>query len=158
MLQQTQAARVEPVFEGFMQRFPDVGSLADAPRAEVLRAWGRLGYPRRAVALHRAAAEIVRVHDGEVPRDPSVLRTLPGIGDYTAAAVASLGFGEPVAAIDTNVRRVWARVDLASEADEVSASRPRRSRRGVAGPSPPVGVEPGGDGSRPGGVPADSPL
>ena len=120
MLQQTQVARVELVFEGFLQRFPDVGSLADASRAEVLRAWGRLGYPRRAVALHRAAAEIVRVHDGEVPHDPSVLRTLPGIGDYTAAAVASLGFGEPVAAIDTNVRRVWARVDLASEADEVS--------------------------------------
>ena len=121
MLQQTQVARVELVFEGFLQRFPDVGSLADASRAEVLRAWGRLGYPRRAVALRRAAAEdTVRVHDGEVPRDPSVLRTLPGIGDYTAAAVASLGFGEPVAAIDTNVRRVWARVDLASEADEVS--------------------------------------
>ena len=121
MLQQTQAARVVPVFEGFVLRFPDVRSLAAASRADVLRAWGRLGYPRRAVALHRAAAEIVREHGGEVPSDPSLLRTLPGIGEYTAAAVASLGFGTPVPAIDTNVRRVWARVDHGSEADEVSA-------------------------------------
>lgn len=121
MLQQTQAARVVPVFEGFVRRFPDVRSLAAASRADVLRAWGRLGYPRRAVALHRAAAEIVRDHEADVPSDPALLRTLPGIGEYTAAAIASLGFGTPMAAIDTNVRRVWARVDHGSEADEVSA-------------------------------------
>ncbi|MGZ8579913.1 MAG: A/G-specific adenine glycosylase [Actinomycetota bacterium] len=121
MLQQTQAARVESTFEVFMRRFPDVRSLAEASPADVLRTWGRLGYPRRAVSLHRAAAAIVRLHGGDVPRDPLILRTLPGVGDYTAAAVASLAFGVPVAAIDTNVRRVWARVDHGAEPDEVAA-------------------------------------
>jgi A/G-specific adenine glycosylase len=122
MLQQTQASRVVPVFEAFMQRFPDVGSLAAASRADVLRAWGRLGYPRRAVALHAAAAQIVERFQSEVPRDPTALRTLPGIGAYTAAAVASLAYGAPVAAVDTNVRRIWARVDHGAEPDEVSAT------------------------------------
>ncbi|MDH4112369.1 MAG: A/G-specific adenine glycosylase [Actinomycetota bacterium] len=123
MLQQTQAGRVVPAFEAFMRRFPDVGSLAGAPRADVLRAWGRLGFPRRAVALHRAAGEIVERFGGDVPEEPASLRTLPGVGEYTAAAVASLAFGVPVAAIDTNVKRVWARVDHGCEPDEV-ATRP----------------------------------
>jgi A/G-specific adenine glycosylase len=119
MLQQTQAARVVPAFEAFVERFPDAGSLAEASRADVLRSWGRLGYPRRAVALHRAAAEIVERHAGRVPSDPPALRALPGIGPYTAAAIASLAYGLNVAAIDTNVRRVWARVDHGAEPDEV---------------------------------------
>jgi A/G-specific adenine glycosylase len=121
MLQQTQAGRVSPVFEAFVRRFPDVRSLAAAPRADVLRAWGGLGYPRRAVAVHEAAKAIVARHQGVVPRDLVVLRTLPGIGDYTAAAIASLGFGVAVAAVDTNVRRIWARVDRGREPDEVPA-------------------------------------
>ena len=87
----------------------------------MLRAWGRLGYPRRAVALHAAAAQIVERWRGVVPRDPVALRTLPGVGAYTAAAVASLAYGVPVAVVDTNVRRIWARVDHGAEPDEVPA-------------------------------------
>jgi A/G-specific adenine glycosylase len=120
MLQQTQAARVVPAFEAFVARFPDVGTLATASRADVLRAWGRLGYPRRAVALHRASIEIVQRLGGDVPRDPAALRSLPGVGDYTSAAIASIAFGAPVAAVDTNVRRVWARVDFGADPDAVS--------------------------------------
>ncbi len=93
MLQQTQAARVAPAFEAFMTRFPDVRTLASSSCADVLRAWGRLGYPRRAVALHRAAGEIVERHAAVVPRDPVALRALAGVGEYTAAAVASLAYG-----------------------------------------------------------------
>ena len=122
MLQQTQAARVEPVFRSFLDRFPNVRTLAAATRADVLRAWGCLGYNRRAVALHDAARAIVRDHGGRVPRDPEALRTLPGVGPYTAAAVASIGFGDPVAALDTNVRRVVARVVLGGEPASVSTS------------------------------------
>src|SRR6185436_8075540 len=92
MLQQTQAARVAPVYEAFMEEFPGVGALAAAPRSAVLRAWGNLGYPRRAVALCDAARVMVRDHGGRVPDDPAVLRTLPGFGPYTAAAVAALGY------------------------------------------------------------------
>jgi A/G-specific adenine glycosylase len=121
MLQQTQAGRVVPVFESFMARFPTVEDLATSSAADVLRAWGRLGYPRRALSLHRAASQIVAGHGGVVPRDPAELRALPGVGPYTAAAVASLAYGVPVAAVETNVRRVWARVDHAAEPDEVAA-------------------------------------
>jgi A/G-specific adenine glycosylase len=121
MLQQTQAARVVPVFEAFIARFPDIGALASASRAEVLRAWGRLGYPRRAVALHRAAIEIEQRLGGDVPRDPEVLRSLPGVGDYTSTAIASIAFGAPVAAVDTNVRRVWARVDFGADPEAIPA-------------------------------------
>ena len=127
MLQQTQAVRVAPAFEAFMTRFPDVRSLACASRADVLRAWGRLGFPRRAVALHRAAREIVERHAGVVPRDPAALRALAGVGDYTAAAVASLAYGAAIAVVDTNVRRVWARVDHAAEPDEVPARELREA-------------------------------
>jgi A/G-specific adenine glycosylase len=119
MLQQTQAARVEPAFEAFVGRFPDVAALAAGSRADVLRAWAGLGYNRRAVALHEAARAIVRDHGGRVPRDPDTLRMLPGIGPYTAAAVASIGHGLPVAATDTNVRRILARVVRGVDAADV---------------------------------------
>ncbi|HEX5936146.1 MAG TPA: A/G-specific adenine glycosylase [Actinomycetota bacterium] len=122
MLQQTQAARVEPPFRAFLARFPDVATLATASRAEVLRAWSGLGYNRRAVALHEAARTIVREHRGRVPRDLDALRRLPGVGPYTAAAVASIGHGEPVAAVDTNVRRICARAIHGAEPDELPAS------------------------------------
>ena len=121
MLQQTQASRVEPVFETFLQRFPDVGALARASRADVIRAWSGLGYNRRAVALHEAARTIVREHGGRVPREPEVLRRLPGVGPYTASAVVSIGFGDPLPAMDTNVRRVVARVALGAEPDAIAA-------------------------------------
>jgi A/G-specific adenine glycosylase len=103
MLQQTQAARVVPYYERFLAQFPTPEACAAAAPADVLRAWSGLGYNRRGLALHRAAAQIAR--DGW-PRD---LGQLPGVGPYTAAAVASFARGEPVLALDTNVRRVLAR-------------------------------------------------
>lgn len=110
MLQQTQASRVVPAFERFLDRFPTAAALAAAPRSAVVREWDGLGYNRRAVALWRAAAAIERAHGGGVPGDPGTLRSLPGIGPYTAAAVASIAFGVRVAAVDTNVRRIVSRV------------------------------------------------
>jgi A/G-specific adenine glycosylase len=115
MLQQTQAARVAAAFDGFLRRFPNVSSLAVAAPADVLRAWSGLGYHRRAVALHEAARTIVRVHGGEVPGDPEALQHLPGVGLYTASAVAAIAFGRPVVAMDVNVRRVASRVVLGRE-------------------------------------------
>ena len=102
MLQQTQASRVAERFPAFMDRFPSAASLAAASEADVLGAWSGLGYNRRALALRRAAAEVA-AHGW--PRDVVTLERLPGIGPYTARAVASLAFGEPVGVVDTNVRR-----------------------------------------------------
>ncbi len=121
MLQQTQAPRVVPVFERFLARFPDVGTLARASRPDVIRAWAGLGYNRRAVALHASAIAIEREHDGEVPRTVDALRTLPGVGPYTAGAVASIAFGAAVPAPDVNVRRVVARVLHGREPQELAA-------------------------------------
>jgi A/G-specific adenine glycosylase len=123
MLQQTQASRVAPAFERFVDAFPDVPTLASATRADVLRAWGSLGYNRRAVSLHAAARELVARHVGLVPSDAEVLRTLPGVGPYTAAAVASIGFGVAVPAIDTNVARVVRRVCLGADGASPAAVR-----------------------------------
>ena len=121
MLQQTQASRVAEAFPAFMERFPDADTLAVASRAEALRAWGGLGYARRAAALQEAARSIVREHGGEVPSDVESLLALPGIGPYTASAVASIAFGVPAAAVDTNVRKVMARLAFGAEPDEVPA-------------------------------------
>ncbi len=123
MLQQTQAARVVLRYVAFVERFPSGEALAAASRAEVLRAWGNLGYPRRAVALHEAARAVVRDHGGRVPADPAELRLLPGVGPYTAAAVASLGHGRRVPALDTNVRRVVARARLGAEPHGLPVAR-----------------------------------
>jgi A/G-specific adenine glycosylase len=102
MLQQTQATRAAERFPGFMEQFPTVAALAGASEAAVLAAWSGLGYNRRALALQRAAAAVVA---DDWPRDVAALERLPGIGPYTARAVASLAFGEPVGVVDTNVRR-----------------------------------------------------
>ncbi|MDQ2940613.1 MAG: A/G-specific adenine glycosylase [Chloroflexota bacterium] len=102
MLQQTQASRAANRFPGFLERFPTPAALADAPQAEVLAAWTGLGYNRRALALQRAAQAVV---DHGWPPDVAALERLPGIGPYTARAVASLAFGQPVGVVDTNVRR-----------------------------------------------------
>jgi A/G-specific adenine glycosylase len=110
MLQQTQALRVVPAYERFLARFPTVRALAAARRADVVFEWNGLGYNRRAVALHRAAMVVVEEHAGVVPDEPATLRSLPGVGPYTAAAVASIAFGVRVAAVDTNVLRVVSRV------------------------------------------------
>jgi A/G-specific adenine glycosylase len=106
MLQQTQVARVVPRWTAWLSRWPTVEALADAPRAEVIRAWDGLGYNRRAVNLHRAAIEIAR-HGW-----PEDLTELPGVGPYTADAVGSLAFGRPVLPVDVNVRRVLERSRL----------------------------------------------
>jgi A/G-specific adenine glycosylase len=119
MLQQTQAARVVPAFERFLGRFPTVVALARASRADVVRVWDGLGYNRRPVALSKAARAIVRDNGGRVPADPEELKRLPGIGPYTAAAVASFAYGAAIAAVDTNVRRVVARARLGREPGEV---------------------------------------
>jgi len=129
MLQQTQASRVAPSFTAFIARFPDVRSLARATRADVLRAWSGLGYHRRAVALHAAARRIVERFDGRIPSDPDDLRTLPGVGPYTAAAVAAIAYGAPVVAMDVNVRRVVTRLTASDDRaahDEALALLDRR--------------------------------
>lgn len=109
MLQQTPVSRVLPVWTEWVHRWPTPNDFAAASPADVIRAWGRLGYPRRALRLHATAAAIVDNHGGEVPDDVDVLRTLPGVGEYTAAAVAAFAFGRRHAVLDTNVRRVIAR-------------------------------------------------
>ncbi len=110
MAQQTQAARAAEAWVRFMERFPSVASLAVASPADVLRAWQGLGYNRRALSLWRTARRIVEVHGGRVPSDLDALRALPGVGPYTARAVAALAFGTAVGAVDTNVRRVLGRI------------------------------------------------
>lgn len=109
MLQQTPVVRVLPVWQAWVQRWPTPADLAAAPAGEAIRDWGRLGYPRRALRLHEAAKAIVERHGGVVPSDHAQLLELPGIGTYTAAAVASFAFGQRHAVVDTNVRRVFAR-------------------------------------------------
>jgi A/G-specific adenine glycosylase len=103
-------ARVLPAYEAWLARWPTPASLAAAPAADAVRQWGRLGYPRRALRLHAAARVIVEQHGGAVPDSLSALRALPGVGSYTAAAVASFAFGQRHAVLDTNVRRVLARL------------------------------------------------
>ena len=110
MLQQTPVARVLPVYEAWLQRWPTVGDLAAAAAGDAVRAWGRLGYPRRALRLHAAAGVVVDVHGGEVPVDLAALRALPGVGEYTAAAVAAFAHRQRHPVLDTNVRRVLSRV------------------------------------------------
>lgn len=122
MLQQTQASRVVPAYRRFLRRFPSLVALSRAPRAEVIRAWRGLGYNRRALALSEAARIIVREHGGRIPSDLKDLARLPGVGPYTAAAVASISYGVPVPAIDTNARRIIARAVLGAESHETSTA------------------------------------
>jgi A/G-specific adenine glycosylase len=109
MLQQTPVARVLPVWQEWVDRWPAPADLAASTAGEAIRHWGRLGYPRRALRLHEAARAIVSRHGGQVPDDHVKLLALPGIGTYTAAAVASFAFGQRHPVVDTNVRRVLAR-------------------------------------------------
>jgi A/G-specific adenine glycosylase len=126
MLQQTPVARVLPVFAAWMARWPTPSALAADSSGEAVRAWGKLGYPRRALRLHAAAVAIVEKHGGEVPDDLDALRALPGVGDYTAAAIASFAFGQRHVVLDTNVRRVLARVINGSEYPAVTISSAER--------------------------------
>jgi A/G-specific adenine glycosylase len=110
MLQQTPVARVLPAYDQWMRRWPRPADLASASPGDAVRAWGRLGYPRRALRLHAAALACVERYGGAVPHDVEELRTLPGVGPYTAAAVASFAYGGRHVVLDTNVRRVLARL------------------------------------------------
>ena len=112
MSQQTPVARVAPAWQAWQQRWPVPYDVAHASRAEILKMWGKLGYPRRALRLWECANQLVVEHNGQVPADVSQLLALPGIGDYTARAVAAFAFGQRVAAVDINVRRVYRRAWL----------------------------------------------
>lgn len=110
MLQQTPVSRVLPAYRQWLDRWPTPAALAAEPAGEAVRQWGRLGYPRRALRLHETARVLTRQHSGSVPDSRDALLALPGIGTYTAAAVASFAFGQRHAVLDTNVRRVIARL------------------------------------------------
>lgn len=110
MLQQTRVETVIPYFERWLVRFPTVRALAEAPEQAVLSVWEGLGYYSRARNLHKAAKLVVSDHDGQLPADPAQLRKLPGIGRYTAAAIASIAFGHDIATLDGNLKRVFSRV------------------------------------------------
>jgi len=137
MAQQTQASRVAAAFDPWIERFPTIEALAGATCAEVLRAWQGLGYNRRAIALHETVRAIVADHGGVVPNDIDVLRSFPGVGPYTAAAVVSIAFGEPVVALDTNICRVAARVLHGAEPDELATARLREDAQAWLDPSDP---------------------
>ncbi len=128
MLQQTRVETVLPYYEAFLERFPDIAALASAPEAELLHQWSGLGYYSRARNMQRAAKQIALA--GAFPCDHEKLRALPGVGDYTAAAVASMAFGLPFAAVDGNVLRVLARVF--NDARDIGAPLVRRQFRQLA--------------------------
>lgn len=126
MLQQTPVVRVLPVHAAWLDRWPTPTDLAADSSGEAVRAWGRLGYPRRALRLHGAATAIVERHGGDVPEEYADLIALPGVGDYTAAAIATFAFGRRHVVLDTNVRRVLARAVAGVEFPPVSVTRAER--------------------------------
>jgi A/G-specific adenine glycosylase len=128
MLQQTPVARVLPAYDAWLRTWPTPSALAAAAPGEAVRAWGRLGYPRRALRLHAAARAIDERHGGDVPSDRASLRALPGVGDYTAAAVAAFAFGRRHAVLDTNVRRVLGRLVAGEEFPAAGVTAAERGR------------------------------
>ena len=140
MLQQTRVAAVLEHYERFLRLFPTVVALALAPESEVLAAWSGLGYYRRARMLHRAAQFLVRERGGVIPATSAELQTLPGIGDYTCAAIASIAFGESIAVVDGNVERVLLRVT--GRAEDVTAAGRAFVREQAAGLVPKKRFEP----------------
>ena len=137
MLQQTRVATVVERYTEFMRRFPTLEALAEAKEDDVLALWSGLGYYRRAHLLHRAAQFVQRELHGKLPRTAHGLRTLPGVGEYTAAAIASIAFGEPVAVLDGNVERVLLRV-LGLAEDRSAKARTRLTRAAQALVPPPA--------------------
>ncbi len=128
MLQQTPVSRVVPAWEAWMRRWPEPADLAGETPGEAVRQWDRLGYPRRALRLHACAVALVDQHAGRVPESEVDLRALPGVGEYTAAAVRAFAFGERSVVLDTNVRRVLARFVGGQEQPATSLTAAERSR------------------------------
>jgi A/G-specific adenine glycosylase len=135
MLQQTPVNRVLPQWKEWMQRWPSPQDLAGASTAEVLTAWGRLGYPRRALRLHECAKIISSAFDNEVPRNEEVLRTLPGVGEYTAAAISAFAFDETSLVLDVNIRRFFERLFDGNEFPTPAVSKSERAARKALVPS-----------------------
>ena len=130
MLQQTQVSRVLDFYPRFLKRFPTIEALARARPKAVMEQWDGLGYYARARNLHKLAREVTRRHDGTLPDSPEDLRTLPGVGPYTAGAVACFAYEQPVAAVDTNVKRVLGRVFRKKDVwGLASAIMPRNGKR-----------------------------
>ena len=137
MSHQTPVARVEPVWRDWMTRWPTPPDLAAVASGEAVRAWGRLGYPRRALRLHEAARAVVDRHGGEVPGTEEGLRALPGVGAYTAASVACFAFRLPTVVVDTNVRRVLVRTLLGEAQAAPAMTRAERDLAVTALPEDP---------------------
>ncbi len=128
MLQQTPVNRVLPVYQEWMKRWPTAAALAAATPAEVITAWGRLGYPRRALRLHECAKVITHELSGKIPEDENELRKLPGIGEYTAAAMAAFAFNKRSLVLDINIRRLFARLFDGVEVPSQSSTKSEKSR------------------------------
>lgn len=128
MLQQTPVNRVLPIYEEWMKRWPTASSLAKATPAQVITAWGRLGYPRRALRLHECAKEITNNLGGKIPENEAELRALPGIGEYTAAAIAAFAFEKRSLVLDINIRRLYARLFDGVETPTQAATKVEKSR------------------------------
>ncbi len=128
MLQQTPVNRVLPVYQEWMKRWPTAAELAAASPAEVITAWGRLGYPRRALRLHECAKVITNELSGNIPEDENELRKLPGIGEYTAAAMAAFAFNKRSLVLDINIRRLFARLFDGVEIPNQTATKSEKSR------------------------------
>lgn len=126
MLQQTPVARVLPVYETWMEQWPTPDALAAVPTGDAVRAWGRLGYPRRALRLHAAAVAITEEHSGIVPLEYDQLLRLPGVGDYTAAAISAFAYRQRTVVLDTNIRRVLARALSGEEFPAASVTKAER--------------------------------
>jgi A/G-specific adenine glycosylase len=129
MLQQTPVTRVLPKWYEWMERWPDPAALAEAKKSDVISAWGRLGYPRRALRLYESAKLISSEHGNRVPREVEVLLSLPGIGEYTAAAIAAFAYGDSTLVLDVNIRRFFARMYDGVEHPTASLSRYERKIR-----------------------------
>ncbi|MDA3017929.1 MAG: hypothetical protein O3A17_00230 [Actinomycetota bacterium] len=129
MLQQTPVARVLPIYIQWMKRWPTAASLAQATPAEVITAWGRLGYPRRALRLHECAKVITTQHNGVVPSSEIELRKLPGVGEYTSAALIAFAFGGRSLVLDINIRRLFSRVVDGVETPKAAPTKSERVER-----------------------------
>ncbi len=135
MLQQTPVVRVLPKWNEWMRRWPTPRDLARASKSDVIKAWGSLGYPRRALRLWESAKVLDREHENEVPRDLETLRSLPGVGEYTATAILSFAFDQSHNVMDINIRRVYARAIDGVEHPTRSVSRREKDERPVFGPT-----------------------